>query len=301
MEEKKKEFEEQKKEEKKKNNTGVIIILCIIIILLLGYIAYSQGVFDFAKGKKEEKTQTEEKMKEEEKEPEEVFTPLTEEEARSYYIISGESYYSEFSVLDLLNGKFARKYPMKMSDLSNQDVLQFVYRYISPNKRNRENIKQEYDEWITKIFGKDFAYQHEDIQCFVGDGPSLLYDAENEKYVKANVNHPHGGSSGEDRNQTFFVEASKSDKHVIIKTKVLYSGVSGDTTGPIHYYFSKPGGYEWNSDVVYTRSDDCMYTEKCEKYEDVYPVVQEQLPITTFIYDIQSDGNYGLSEITVGE
>ena len=44
-----------------------------------------------------------------------------------------------------------------------------------------------------------------------------------------------------------------------------------------------------------------MRSEQCEKYEDVYPVVQEQLPITTFIYDIQSDGNYGLSEITVGE
>ena len=44
-----------------------------------------------------------------------------------------------------------------------------------------------------------------------------------------------------------------------------------------------------------------MRADQCENYADVYPSVQEQLPITTFIYDIQSDGNYGLSEITVKE
>lgn len=36
-----------------------------------------------------------------------------------------------------------------------------------------------------------------------------------------------------------------------------------------------------------------------ESYDAMYPQLQDQLPITTFVYKKQSDGNFGLVEVRV--
>lgn len=267
-------------EEKKKTNTAfivIIILLIIIILLLVGYIFF---IHPTMKNEPKE-TETKEEIKEEVKPIE-----LTEAEVESYW-----------KIIKTFTHSYGEKYPINTKNLDNQDILSFVW--LSYNELTGKNFedgvtKEDVENAITSIFGKDYPYTIESIDCFGGDGVIFEYNAENATFARVGT-HGHGGASGV-LAQEFFVSAQQTEEELTINTKILYGGTHGHTWGPTYdFYASAP----FDHPIYQAEHLDCSQPNTCETYETVYPKVKDQLPITAFVFKKQSDGGFGLSEVRI--
>lgn len=262
--------------EEKKNKNILIIFLCFIICLLLGYIIYDKVI------EKESNVKQEDLVKESkpEEQKESVEKKLQEEDIKEYL----EDYHKVIV-------HFGNELPLKSEEIDNQNLLMFASRNV---KREGMNFQaSDLRNVIEKVFGKDYKYQLEDINCFVkNDGVLFKYNSTKDEY-EFYGEHGHGGMSSI-RHKIYFIDATEKDDTIIINTKILYGSYCGDTCGPATNFYKKP---IYNKEyMIYEVSENEVEEDN---YDYVYSKYKDQLPITKFILKRQSDNKFGLSEIIV--
>lgn len=267
------EIQTEAPEKSKKKGNPILLLLLLVIVAGGGYYAYNT----FLGGKAEPNTSQTEKT---DKEDKEKVEELTEEELTSYLEDATPLMY-----------RIADKVPLKTSSLDNATVLWYAA-VVSFDDNNVSGLAESFtqsslDTVVTRVFGKDFKYTHESINCFAGDGVLYEYNKDKEVYTK-NALHGHGGE-GATRLKIYAINSSKTKDKIEITTKILYAGRCQDVCGPIVEYYSDAAG----KNSVYKVENE----EAVDQYDTVYEKVKDKLPETTFVYTVQSDGNYGLSEI----
>ena len=257
------------------------IITVITVCLVIGLITY---LVILGTKEKEENIIETEKLTKEQKEKD-IDEPIAlSEHAANLYI----------DELENIVGYLGKEFPTKTSNIDNNKILTYAfYKYVKEkNEGIPEDFKQlEITSRIIKTFGKDFKYNLESIKCPAGDGLLYEYNSE-EKIFTITGNHGHGGP-GYNRNKIFLIEATKTKEEIVIKTRIVYGGFCSDVCGPITDFYKDANATE----KLYQSTKD--YEDESEAYKDAYENTKDKLPITTFIYKKQSDGNYGLTEINV--
>ena len=283
--EEEKELKEEKEPKKKSNSILVtVLVICLLAVFTaFGWLAGASFHANYEKIENNNNTgDSKEPVKEPEKEPKEenqtASKSLTEEEVRAYL----DDY-------DKVVSYYGNKLPLKASEFTNQEVLRIGYSLT--NKSGTEFPASDVREVIERIFGKDFVYQIEDVDCFARDGILYKYDASTQMYSFYG-NHGHDGG-GAFLLKIFFIDAKESDDTITINTKILYGNHCGGTCGPTSK-FHKEATYADYTNSIYDAEE-----ADWDNYDKAYEAVKDQLPITSFILKKQSDGNYGLSEITV--
>ena len=259
-------------EKPKKKGSPIILLLLLVICAGGGYYVYNNYLSNNTK----EEVITDKDNTTKEKEPK--VEKLKEAEMNNYI--------EDITPLFIRIGE---KAPLKVSSIDNATILW----YAAVKSFNANNIsglpdsfkKEDVDKVITKVFGKDFKYTAETINCFAGDGVLYNYDEATATFTKAG-NHGHGGE-GALRLKIYAVDSTKTEDKIELTTKILYGGRCGDICGPITEYYSDAAA----KNVVATSTTDTA------EYDKIYEEVKDKLPETTFVYTVQSDGNYGLSEI----
>ncbi len=271
-------------EVKKKSNGNIFIIVLLVLLVvgLLGYIAYDKELF-VKKSNKENKNVEEKDKKEEVKE-----VSKSEEELYDY-----------LQVCDFITGRLANTFPISnVKSLSNQDVLYFGIIYGTFNKAfsfNGTFSQGDLKKQISALFGVDYNYIDEDVQCFAGDGALFSYDSDSKVYSRVMDGHGHGGEGGYAFKRYFDSAVLNEEKGILtIKVKNLFGAYYGDIGGPVENFYAtaqdvfKNGLYE--TDEI--RDKDSDYDEAFEKFKD-------SVPITTFVFTKNSDGNYGLKSVSI--
>ncbi len=279
MEEKER-IEETKKE--KKGNSVLVIILCVIIALLIGYIAYDKLIDT---NHPEDNTKQQEEVSEKEE--------ITEKEGEEQNNDTIEVSDSLIEKLDLLVGLHARHLPIKTAELTNQDVLLFASQRVKST--NGKFFGKDVSDYIESLFGKDFHYQLEDINCFVkNDGILYQYNAETDEYSFTG-RHGHDGI-GIANLHIFYLDQEATKDTITLNTQILYTGYCGGTCGPQTNAYK---AYPFDDSNKVTDISEEEILDNGRDYSPVYNRIKDQLPITKFVFKKQSDGSYGLSEITI--
>jgi len=271
------EIESKERKKEKKPHAWLITALVVCLMAVCGAFGWLAGVSFYAFHEKTSKPETKPKDKKEEVEK------LTEADVKNYLVN-----------LDGFVAYFGAKMPLDTASISNQDLLSYASRNIE--KEESKFTKAQVDSVIQDLFGKDHKYTLEDINCFVeGHGALYKYDSTTETFDYA-PNHPGHGGGGFVRANINFVDAEKTNDTLTIKTKILYEESCGDVCGPSVKYYDNAS----NKDPIYTGNEtECYQKGNCPKMTEVYPQVEDKLPITSFIFKKQSDGNYGLEKVVI--
>ena len=261
-------------EKKEKNNKGLIVIIIFLVIALVGtsgYIVYDKVI------KKEEPIK-EKKDKPEEKEP--VVREITEAEKTT--LLNQINDYTTY---------FADSYPLsEKSSFNNQDVLYFASMQLE--NRFSDFMESDLEKVLEKYFGDNHSYVHEDIQCFLGDGVLYQYDSAKREYFFQDI-HGHGGA-GIYPAEIYYLDGQKKDEVYTVRVNILYGDYCYGTCGPVTgYYKSAIDSRNGENPVLGGFGDYYEITE--EEYQSV----KDNLPITTFTFIRDKDGNYGLVSVAI--
>lgn len=270
-------MKENKEEMKKSSGSHTFFT----IILALGLVCICTGVGFLIGTKMNGKENTGNKT--EEKEVKNLVTELTEADVQEYE-----------SIIKLFNEYFSTKYPLKVENLTNQEVLYSAMLEVLPKDeygyRNYSTTFAENDlgNMITKIYGADFKYTNEDILCRVNDGVLFQY---NDNQYSFNGVHGHDGCFTIVSNN--FIDAKSANDTIEIRFKNIYGGTVCGTYGPIETFYKDA----LSKEPIYTQTTDDY--EKRIGFDEVYELKKDEIPITTFVFQKDSVGNYGLKEIAV--
>lgn len=254
---------------KKKSNKGVIVIVIIILIIALlgitGHIIYDKVI-------------NKEEIRKEKNEPE--IKEVTEEEKNTL-----------LEQLNVYTPYFADNYPItEKSTLDNQDVLYFASMQLE-NKFS-DFMESDLEKVLEKYFGDNHSYVHEDIQCFLGDGVLYQYDSAKKEYFFQDI-HGHGGA-GIYPAEIYYLDGQKKDEVYTVRVNILYGDYCYGTCGPVTgYYKSAIDSRNGENPVLGGFGDYYEITEK------EYQSVKTDLPVTTFTFIRDKDGNYGLESVTI--
>ena len=94
--------------------------------------------------------------------------------------------------------------------------------------------------------------------------------------------------------KTFYVDGNIiNDKTITINTKILYGNYCGDTCLPGYaYYLTVP--FE-GSTPIFVSDDEGEFIVTEEKYNEI----SSKIPITTFTFERDDLGNYGLKSVKI--
>lgn len=258
----------------KKGTTIIIVVLCIALLGSIGYIVYDKVL-------KKEPVVKEEKEKEKKEEKEDTTREVAENE-KTVLLNQITAYTSSFGDI----------YPVtETSSMPNQTALQFAL--ATGNLKGQEVMESDLETVLKKYFGATHSFHHEDIQCFLGDGPLYKYDSATRKYTFQNT-HGHGGGGTMPSTNYYLSGTVTNEKTYEVKVNIIYSDYCGDTCGP-------STGYYKTAMKNHNRTDYILgpYTDIHELIEQDYQSVKDQLPITTFTFEKDELGNYGLKSVTV--
>lgn len=266
----------EKKEEKEKKSGILVTILVIALLVVFFFLGYAVGgVKTSEKSMDNVKNQQIDEVKEEEKEGDKA-KELTESDVKN-----------QLEKLELITSWFGMKYPFEVKSLSSQEVLGFATMRV----RNGDSFSATLvSDYVESFFGKNYSFQHEDVNCFANDGVIYKYDASSQTYTFTGT-HGHGGVSGI-RNKVYFMNATEKGDTLTINTKILYGGWCGDVCGPVFKFYAK---YPFETSIYDVPESDLEQAN----YDFVYEQKKDLLPITSFVYKKQSDDSFGLDEVKI--
>lgn len=261
---------------KERKNKKLIIIIIVLLICLLGSISYI--IYDkfFVK----EEIVTKEKSKEENKEQsiENKVRTLTQTEQQQILL----------QIKDYTQS-LASSFPIdETHPLSNQDVLNFALVKIGTL---RDNIMEsDIEKILQTYFGKNHPYQHEDINCFAGDGILYKYNSAKREYIFQNT-HGHGGQ-GSYTSEIFYIDGTVDQNKYTVNVHILYGDYCGGVCGPtLSYYRTKEDSMNNENPILGPYEEPHIITA------EEYDTIKENLPTTTFIFEKDQDNNYGLKVV----
>ena len=262
--------------EKEKKNKGLIIIIILLLIALLGttgYIIYDKVV-------KKEPSQEEKKETPKEKEEEASQRELIEEEQATL-----------LSQIEAYTSTLAGQYPFdEETPLENQQVL--LFGLIQLESTGQDFMESDLEKVLQQYFGENHPYQHENIECFLGDGTLYIYDSAKREYRFQDY-HGHGGQ-GIYPNEVYYLNGNTDEQTYTVNVNILYGDYCNSTCGPTTSYYTTV-----NDSRNGTNSILGPYEEQHIITQEEYNSVQATLPITTFTFEKDELGNYGLKSVTI--
>ena len=180
-------------------------------------------------------------------------------------------------------------------DFTNQQILMYGISYAE--KEDDEYTKKAINEAITKAFG-NIEYKDEDIICNIDKKPLYEYNSTTETYrfTTKYSNHGHGGEGDFDR-YYFFQEAERDeDKGILtVKYKIIYGIYQGDLMVPDIDLFLNAKDSIADKNKIYDMDDNSPIDDASKKKEivdETYEKYRDEIPVTTVIYEKDSNGNY---------
>lgn len=262
--------------EKKKSNKGLIIIIIILVVALLGalaYIGYDKGIIF---QKKDSNTTKEESSKKDN-------NKLSQEDLDRINDITKE-----------ISNDFAMYYPINdLSKIDNQDLLLFALKKIGWNE---EITTKQIENQIKDYFGTSVKVKHEDIECPSNEHDEPLYLYEDGVY-KPNEDHGGHGGPGSIYTELFNISSEKNNNTITVSYKMLYSNSCSDTCIIDKYYKSYEDSIN-DENAVLTGNEDSEDNPGINLTEDLYKTVEKELPVTTFIFEKDSNG-FNLKEVKI--
>lgn len=279
------EIYEEKNKKTKSNNKILIIVIIILSVLLLGTISYI--VYDkvFAKAEVKEETK---------KEPEKV-----EQEEDRITLVTESQVTTMMEQIKAYNEKLSTSYPIQnINEIDSLKIIDMTYTRI-PNIKYVENysfMQTDLENVVTKYFGNEFKLVHQNIPCFCTNKIMFKYDSAKRNYTFYGM-HGHGGSSINE-GYAYFLDGTYNETQKIytINTKVLYRNAIHGISGPATNYYKSGNDAMKGTNSIYTVPDEEVMTLQPVS---VYEKVKEQLPITTYEFKVDSEGNYGLTKVTI--
>lgn len=267
----------------------LIILLTIILVFLIGFIIVNERYYkvqpidkNVQQEEQEEQNQQEEQKQQNNESSNENIRELTQSEIDTLK-----------SQIEITTQYFAEYYPLNsVDDISNQNLLKSMY--IISGGGSPSFSATKLDEIMPKYFGNTKKLIHENMICENDGIADFLYDATTHSY-NYNNNHPgHGGGGFISRVKAYEVKGTiKDEKVVTVTAKILYGNYCSDTCiGGYSYYASIPG----ESAILLFQStapEEFIITD--EKYNEV----ASKIPITSFTFEKDSDGNYGLKTVSI--
>lgn len=188
---------------------------------------------------------------------------------------------------------FNRDYPIDnfnqyANNLSNNDKLYFLYSNIGDGFSNGFR-KDNLNSVVSRYFNDDFNYIDGDVYCRL-DHILYRYNDQNGKYTVA-TDHPGHGGSGYYQNLTYFINGYIENGEYIINTKILYGDYCGEICGPILKFYDNSN----RDNLVYEDKD---FGEGLS-YDEIYKLVEDKLPITTYKFVRNNSYELVLSSVTV--
>lgn len=257
----------------------IILILSIILAALISYIVVNEKYYSDPP-----EEQIEEKNNEDNNENNENNKNIRDLTQVEIDILKNQ--------IEKTSQYFAQYFPINSIDnISNQDLLQNMY-IISESSYPSFSATQ-IDETTKKYFGNNKKIIHEDILCQYKEHEALyLYDVNTHSY-NYNINHAgHGGTAFISRTKAFEVKGIIENENIVTVTaKILYGNYCSDTCiGGYSYYASIPNE---SALLLFQSTEPEEFIITDEKYNEV----ANQVPITTFTFEKDSEGNYGLKAV----
>lgn len=196
--------------------------------------------------------------------------------------------------MEVISQYFGEYYPLESIDsISNQTLLQRM-RIISKVEFSSFSAT-DLDSTMIKYFGNSKKLIHEDILCAYKNHETLyLYDANNNNY-NYNENHGgHGGSGFISKVKVYDVAGMiKDEKTVTVMAKILYGNYCSDICISGYSYYTNYPTNDATPILSSTEAEEYIITD--EKYNEIVDLI----PVTTFIFKKESDGNYTLKKVSL--
>ncbi len=260
-------------EEKKKNSnkSGSTLGVVLIALLMIG-LSVACGWFGNQLWTEVNKKDTKDEVENKEDE----IISLTKEEV-SYY---------DF-IIDHFNKNFSATYPLKVKDLTNQDILRVGFELGNIGYSTQSFSATSLHDSIAKVFGSDVDYTDEDIQCLYHNPLETFFSYDSGIYTLVG-NHNHCICII--LAKRYFISAEKEKDIIRIKEKNIYYGTACGTSGGETQFYK----YAPNKELFYEASS----PEEVD-FDKMYDEYKNELPLITYIFQKDSKGNYGLKEIIV--
>jgi len=265
----------------RKTSKGQIAWIIILTLLLLGnisYILYDKLYLDSKPENTKKKVQEVESKKEKK---EDVTRSLSLAEQKML-----------LEQIEAYNTYLAEDYPISdISSFDNQKKLFFAYRNLEITN-DREFMQGDLKKVITSYFGNKNNIHYEEINCPVGDGALYQYNDATRVYTKAE-GHGHGGG-GYYRNHNYYVDGTVTNEdYYEVKVHTIYGRYCADTCGPNLNFFGNAKDAKEGENSILT------IEEEQELSNNDYEKVKEKLSLTTYTFQKDSSGNYGLVSVNI--
>lgn len=301
--------EEDKANILKKNKLKKIILIGIAIVIFFVMIVFLINFVFSSKNKVEEKNdqktvdevefieETEEKL-EEEKAPQEEKNSHSSDEEYNYIVEQSQKEDPNFpktqkNKISLFVRQFAEYFPIdNVKNISNQDIL--IYGWEKLEKKLTIS-KSEMELAVKEMFGNSIVVNHENIFCpYRGTDQNhpYLYLFDGNTY-QSNPDHGGHGSCGLDVDEIYYISSEKLNQNIIKDNyKILYGGYGCDTHIGRAYYRSPKD----EKPIFVYRPNNGEWIDVTE--EDAKRIM-EQLPITSFVYEVEADGTKNLKSVEI--
>ena len=285
-EELKKEEEPKLKAEKNSNTTTqntvllVLAVILLIIIMLLTVILFMMSSQDGVKTNTNNITEKEENK------------DISKDNTQNTSSVETEELEITNREIEQLTDFFIRHFPINditKADIENQELLSFVMEiFWSEEGDIAESFTgEEVEAVIKKYFGNSVKVRHENIICQLDKKPLFIYK---DGVYTSNLNeHGHEGRFPFAL-YTKFISAQKENNLLTLNYKIMYGY-------PVAYYMASTyySGYQ-DKKVVMQLKDDGMGVES--PTDQLLEESFKKTVITSFTYEIDSNGTYNLKSIT---
>ena len=282
---------EVKPEEKPKKSKAGLIVIILLLLVLAGF-----AVWYFVLGgngsKKEEPKNEPEQQNTKPEVKEDTIVNLTENDIKDY---------------DTIFRYFIRikdtKDVLETKDFSNQQILFSTHAINETTLAGKDFSAEDLKKAIQKLYG-DVSYTDEDIKCTICGQTWYKYDETTKSYKYTPEVYGHGGEGGL-RFEYYFDNGTRNETKgtMEINLKVVYGDYQGDISGPnLNLYLNAKDAREKKNGVNEEAKEDpntgnINGYDKPEDYKAVYDEHKDEIPVTTFYFEKDSSGYYGLKKV----
>ena len=204
---------------------------------------------------------------------------------------------TDAEVLDKIkayNGGFYEYYLAgTKNEITDKEKLYFAFLRVL--NRGKDITSKNISEALVEYFGKNHGVEIGDIYCAVDDTVFYKHDEENDIYVRSGT-HGHGGGLNL-VSYTKFVSSELNGDQLTVKAHVAYAKMCSDTCGPATYLYGSYNDMINKTNAVYGNDQDDIM----EYTDNMYNSIKDKLPVTTYTFKVEDDGNYYLEKVSINK
>lgn len=267
---------------KRKMGKGQLVAIIVLILLLIAncsYIAYDKLYIEKGNYSSHEKK----KKQKEQKESKKITRKLSIAEQKIL-----------LDQIDSYNSYLSLSYPIEdITTFDNQKKLLFAYNNMD-SKSQKEFMQGDLKKIAESYFGKNSNITYESIKCPYDEEELYRYDDATRVYTIAGT-HGHGGA-GRFQTYSYYLDGTVTDEtKYVVEVHILYGKYCTETCGSSLEFYSNAMDAKENQNSI-------LSIEEEEKLTDTdYNKIKEKLATTTFTFEKDTSGNFGLKSVQVLE